>query len=282
MRVYGGFDGTEQLRAQRDIGAHATVLSGEIGNRSTNADNSYHVVTAARGALLDGVTLSGGFADGDGLRSFGGALIATYYSAMALRNVTFERNVAAHGGALFAWIWSSPHLLGCAFVANSAIGGPTSGGGGGAMLLSDGANATVRECTFASNLATRRGGAIFADYGTAPSIERCAFDGNSAGALGGALFADDRAARVASGTGFAVADSTFVANRAALLGGAACDYNEAQSTFSRCEFDANGAGEVQSYVVLSQVKWHIVYVARWATLHALPIQKSVISSAFTN
>src|SRR5215470_15422783 len=66
--IYGGFQGTETLRSQRNPTLHVTVLSGDIGTPGLTTDNSYHVVSAdatvTSASQLDGFTISGGNADG--------------------------------------------------------------------------------------------------------------------------------------------------------------------------------------------------------------------------
>ncbi len=66
--IYGGFNGTETLRSQRNSVANVTILSGDIGTAGVSNDNSLHVVTAGAtvtdSGVLDGFTISGGQADG--------------------------------------------------------------------------------------------------------------------------------------------------------------------------------------------------------------------------
>ncbi len=77
VAVYGGFAGTETARNQRNPAANVTILSGDIDNNDSqtpiitdlttvtgNTTNSYHVVTGATGATLDGFTITAGNANG--------------------------------------------------------------------------------------------------------------------------------------------------------------------------------------------------------------------------
>ena len=48
VAIYGGFDGTETTRGERDPSVNVTILSGDIGTPRLFGDNSFHVVTAAR------------------------------------------------------------------------------------------------------------------------------------------------------------------------------------------------------------------------------------------
>jgi hypothetical protein len=59
VKYYGGFTGTESNIAQRSLTAKATVLTGERGKPGID-DNSYTVVTGAKGALFDGFTVRAG------------------------------------------------------------------------------------------------------------------------------------------------------------------------------------------------------------------------------
>ncbi len=62
VALYGGFTGNETSLIQRDIKKNVTVLSGNIGDKTTNVDNSYHVVVGADNARLDGFTIKDGCA----------------------------------------------------------------------------------------------------------------------------------------------------------------------------------------------------------------------------
>jgi len=68
VAIYGGFAGSDNLTASRDVTAYPTVLSGDIGLPNDIIDNSYHVV-AADGvnatAILDGFTITDGNASGN-------------------------------------------------------------------------------------------------------------------------------------------------------------------------------------------------------------------------
>lgn len=50
VELYGGFDGSEASVNARDIAAHPTVLSGDLGTPGDASDNAYHVLRAELGA----------------------------------------------------------------------------------------------------------------------------------------------------------------------------------------------------------------------------------------
>ena len=62
VALYGGFAGTESRLDQRDVLHAVSILSGDLGRRQTPGDNSYHVVTGADNAVLDGFQITGGYA----------------------------------------------------------------------------------------------------------------------------------------------------------------------------------------------------------------------------
>jgi hypothetical protein len=140
VALYGGFTGVETQRAQRDWVAHATILSGDVGQDDVFGNpvwwqgwnivtaNSAHVVTGngvGPTALLDGFTVAQGSTGPTGTPAgspdmYGGGLYLVGASP-TVRNCRFWRNLAAfgHGGAIYASN-SSPHVEGCQFVENWA------------------------------------------------------------------------------------------------------------------------------------------------------------------
>ncbi len=171
--VYGGFDGTETSPDQRNPVGNVTILSGDIDNNDVNTDgnkiaetssnivgnNSYHVVTGASGATLDGFTVTAGNADGvdcPGTGCGGGMLNSNTFPTVT--NVTFSGNAAASGGGMFNWTGTLPY------------NGPT-----------------IMNVTFSGNSATLNGGGMYNEL-SRPKITNVTFSGNSAGGNGGGMF----------------------------------------------------------------------------------------------
>ena len=175
VAIYGGFAGTEILRAQRDWTAHQTVLSGDIGVPEDSSDNAYHVVTGSgtdATAVLDGFTITGGAAEGELWDRSGGGMLNEAGSP-TLSNVVFSGNFAlAHGGGMFN-LQSSPALTRVAFSDNV-----TEGTGGG-MSNGDGSNPTLTYVSFTGNLTYGNGGGM-ANHTSHPTLLHVTFTGNSA------------------------------------------------------------------------------------------------------
>jgi predicted outer membrane repeat protein len=169
--LYGGFDGTETTRSERDWSQHKTVLTG-------GANHVLYARSVGGSTVLDGVTVSGGDADGSsdpsggradgggGLYCDGRAIYGNFSGGCSptLRNVIFEDNTAdGDGGALYL-----------------------DGSGGG---LSS-ANPALYGVTFRNNTAAGRGGAMYnngEEGNSSPVLSNVVFAENSAG-QGGALF----------------------------------------------------------------------------------------------
>ncbi|MCA9294631.1 MAG: right-handed parallel beta-helix repeat-containing protein [Phycisphaerales bacterium] len=233
VSVYGGFNGTETARNQRDWQVNVTTLSGDIGQDDQYApvyqrmgSNSGHVLVGSNvdaTAELDGFVIGygaigppGTFSNdplmhGSGLYCFGGA--------PTVRNCTFRYNQAAFlaGGAILLYDTDAT-IENCRFEYNSVH--INSGGGiysGGASSL------TLTDCVFVGNNCTSAtpdalGGGLY-HQGTGPiTISRCTFDSNrvtpfynNSPAYGGG---------VAVFTGqTTVTDTTFINNKAGYGGG---------------------------------------------------------------
>jgi hypothetical protein len=164
IAIRGGYRGLSEGGDpdDRDIDLFETVLSGEIGAEGVE-DNSYHVVVGNETdptAILDGFTVTRGFANGGGVDRRGAGM----YNAAG-----------------------SPTVTRCTFTENTAFG---VGAGGGGMLNAAASNPTVIDCTFSANSAENTlsgvdftlrafGGAMFNSEGSNPTVVNCRFDGNS-------------------------------------------------------------------------------------------------------
>ena len=172
VRVLGGFRGDESDDRHRDPVAFETVLSGEVGTpeRSDNAYTVVRLTSAGDATVVDGFTITGGYADGAGgsadpRRAGGGALV----------------DLLRPGHA------AAPRFVDCVFAANYARDG-------GGVYVSGRAGAaapTFEACTFRDNEADLDGGAVYVDgrrHGEAsPVLTDCRFEGNVAN-YGGAVF----------------------------------------------------------------------------------------------
>ena len=113
VSVYGGFNGTETSINQRSYPLKDTILSGNIGDKSTNTDNSYHVISLdVEHVVLDGLIIEGGYATNDNVSNyttcptcFGGAVYDGCFQMEPREQVrlfanqcTFRNNTAISGG----------------------------------------------------------------------------------------------------------------------------------------------------------------------------------------
>lgn len=249
--VYGGFDGTETSRNQRDPNANVTILSGDIDNDDLNADgnqiaelvsdiqgtNAYHVVTTlgASDIVVDGFTITAGSAFGSVLseQRGGGINCGSDASTDALINDTvFIGNQAeAAGGAMSRCNNTISNVL---FISNA------SDGPGGAAWLTSAAN--LRNVSFEFNAAAGNGGAL---WGVNLDIDQGRFAGNQASLDGGALY---------SLFNILVSNSEFSGNAATQMGGAmylategvldnvTVSGNRSDQAGGAIVFDSDGAG----------------------------------------
>jgi predicted outer membrane repeat protein len=221
VAVYGGFSGAETTRDQRNPVANITVLSGDIDNNDSqvpmitdlttvtgNLTNSYHVVTGADNATLDGFNITAGNADGNWVGSTGnggglynyladptlaniifignqasaGGGLSNTYSSPVLSFVTFDGNKATgFGGGMFNYSNSSPALINVSFINNLA----QEGGG----MANDHSNPILMDVTFSKNGLTYSGGegAGMNNYFSSPSLTNVTFRENSPAYFGGGM-----------------------------------------------------------------------------------------------
>jgi len=276
--VYGGFAGNETTRGQRDAASHVTTLSGEIGSALSLQDNVYHVVlvdaaaaavNVAGNTVLDGFTISGGYAEGTGLQRYGGGLLcdgqgfscnptlsnltfsgnhafrggglANYgtdgVASPAVKNVVFTNNEASNTGGAVLNVGtsgvSSPVLNSTTFVGNDA----PEGGAMGSTAVSGISDPQVSGSTFAGNGAAF-GGALYL-YAAGGSYNEVDFVDNSAIGFGGAVYITDGSYNRRSSPAFALV--RFVGNTSGNDGGAVYNNNVygRVPTFKHATFTSN-------------------------------------------
>ena len=207
IQIYGGFDGGEPYRWQRDPDQNVVVFTGDLqsddvqtngvtefvgGIRGTNASILFAISSASRRTILDGFTVTG-------YHNSGGAVSLDQRCEAVLRNIRFLGNQGRVGGALNTIPGCRPRIESCWFQGNEAEFG-------GAIFLGDERQNTkysrttslrIHDCTFIGNEATEEhGGAIFFESAAADSnssiefftnITNCRFLGNESQGNGGAI-----------------------------------------------------------------------------------------------
>jgi len=247
VKIYGGFDGTETARSQRDPSEHRSILSGDINGDDVDPDgdgiiessediageeNANHVLLLdgisrgpiTRSTVLDGVTVTAGDADGPFPESIGGGLLCDgddsgNACSPILRTVWFAGNRSSNDGGA---IYNSGLRGGAASprIAEAQFSGNAAGENGGALVnkgFDDGAsNPTITNTTFSNNTAVDDGGAVYNEIAS-PTMINVGFVDNSADRRGGAIGT--------LGGSPSIANAVFTGNSAVLDGGAI--YNEA-------------------------------------------------------
>jgi uncharacterized repeat protein (TIGR02543 family) len=175
VAVYGGFVGNEVSRNARNSAANVTILSGDIGTVGDSSDNAYHVVTGITGATLDGVTVSGGNANGDSFAATGGGMY-NENSSPTITNVTFSGNTAINGGGICNVVGSNPTITNATFSGNTA----TDNGGG--MYNNSGCSPVLTNVTFSGNSASI-GGGVYNHWYSGPTIRNSILWDNSGGEI---------------------------------------------------------------------------------------------------
>jgi len=162
-KLLGGFLGHESEPLERNWKKQLTILSGDIGVKKVQSDNSYSVIftkNVSAATVVDGFVITSGTASGAGTKGNPRRSGAGWYND-------------GSGG------YSNPTIRNCLFVNNY-------GRDGGALynLGSNGvANPIIEHCQFVNNHADIDGGAIFnnGSFGIcSPKIVNCLFEENEA------------------------------------------------------------------------------------------------------
>ncbi|RCK72025.1 MAG: Fibronectin type III domain protein [Anaerolineae bacterium] len=194
VAIYGGFNGTETSRDQRNWTANKTILSGDIDKNDTNTDgnfiaetaadingsNSYHVVTGSgtdNTAVLDGFIITAGQANQAVDPHYYGGGMYNNSGSPTLINLTFSGNLAYTAGGGMYNKSGSPTLTNVIFSGNRVNGGSNYGGG----MYNYSSSPTLTNVIFSGNMGngdySYGGGMYNANY-SSPKLTNVIFAGN--------------------------------------------------------------------------------------------------------
>jgi len=247
----GGYGGSGWPHPdERDLVAHETVLSGDLGGNdkavaclydmltdSSRLDNSYHVIVTSEAdstTVLDGFTITAGIAAGahEPDKSSCGGGIFNMRGSPTIRNCLIVGNASAfYGGGIYSSSSTAPTITNCTISGNWAQWW------GGGIYCDWNCDLIVTRCAVTGNGVEFRGGGLYCHTDGVLDVSNCIVSGNlaleSSLGQGGALYST--AARVN------LTHCTLVGNRAAVGDSLACD-----------SLDGGGRGQIR---VSSSILW---------------------------
>jgi predicted outer membrane repeat protein len=166
-----------------DFGGELTLRRIALANAS-DANTDGGAVYNGGTLILDGVHI----ADSKAVGWSGGAIFSASGSRLVVAGSTFSRNEAVNGGAIFAFNGVQLEMTDSTLNSNRATGQTAGSGWGGALLLWDGADATIERTFFINNRA-REGGALQSMFESSDLVvRRTAFlDNQAQNGSGGAI-----------------------------------------------------------------------------------------------
>ncbi len=247
VSIYGGFAGTEALLEERNLAANETVLSGDLSGNdapsfTNRTDNSYRVATVSAAALLEGLTVRGGY------DPFGTGAGVSVTAAATFERCVITDNYGQRGGGVHV-SGGTPAFrdsritgnhattnaggvgvyAGTTTLAGTRLEGNSSTTGGGLYVESA---VVLTDDVFSANAASTGGGIATGGVGVV-TADACTFTGNTSSSSG--------AGAALSGAS-TVRDSVFTGNSATAGGGAVYAYLSGTPRLERCVFTANTAG----------------------------------------
>ncbi len=177
VKIYGGFNGTETAFAERDVKSRVTILSGDIDENDSNDDsnfvaetwtdlqgaNAYHLMTATgtdATTILDGLTMTAGWAAGSGLDDEG-AVIVCDGASPSLNNLMVIGNHSNDRAA----------LRGCTSTVSASTFDSNYAGDVGAVATTA---TTWIDTVFINNRASSQGAVFYLSSGT-QTMTNCEF-----------------------------------------------------------------------------------------------------------
>ncbi len=185
LAIYGGFDGAETQRDERDWSNQVTIVDGNDSFRCFHVANGNDATVT-----LDGLTLTRGIpSDGENGPAIWNGLSGAYFGSLTVANCVITNNSGSikHGAVFNDW----GHLtaIDSTFANNTAVNK-------GGAIINYGHDLTLIRCLFSGNSANNGGAVSFPNTSGSPSATNhnvfvdCVFSNNAATMDGGALLTD--------------------------------------------------------------------------------------------
>ena len=254
VEILGGFPNTgDPGLGDRDWSAHVTTLSGNIGDQGLSTDNSYHVIfnnftsgsPLTSTAVLDGFTVTSGYASGIAPHCHGGGMY-NLYASPTVTNCIFSNNTAqrsnatsadSRGGGMYN-SYSAPSVTYCTFSGNEARSVNFSGQNCGGAMYNDQSTMTVSHCTFNNNTTPNSDedtyGGGMCNINMTITINDCTFSGNAA-CYGGGVYSSNSATTTNNCTFSANALDTYPGG----VNGSGMFLNACSGSVAHCDFTGN-------------------------------------------
>ncbi len=237
VKLYGGFNGTETQLSARNPVTNVTTMSGDLDGINGTSD-AYHVfITKARttACVVDGFTITSGWANGSGTTSFSGTTfdrsraggMYNNNGSLTIANCTFSNNTAGTLGGGMYNTTANPNISACTFINNTA-----SQNGGG--IFNDNSSPSISSSTFSTNIATISGGGLYNLNSVSLAISSCTFNGNTAYGNGGGMLNENSSP--------SITNCTFSINAASTGGGGLYNLNSSSPVIITCIFSGNTSG----------------------------------------
>lgn len=191
VNVYGGFAGTESSIDERENygqgEANETIFSGDLNGDdvgfTNNTENCYHVIyntTSINATYLDGVTVSGGNANGTGDHAKGGGMFNSSTSRPLLNHVILSGNSAVYGGGIYSYSSKVTHT-------NVIYNNNIADYGAGFCIQGGITETKLHNCIISGNKANVDGGGVFIETARFLPINTT-ITGNHADGNGGGIY----------------------------------------------------------------------------------------------
>ena len=241
IRIYGGFNGTEIMRSQRNFYTNPTYLTCEVPSKiaASGYVYCYEILDAADNSLIDGFIFiksqneilgananrrSRRLADTDSLSvskilsstaANGGSGIYSNSTTITVVNSIFYKLFSSgKGGAIYCiGLQGDDDTIKVPLIINVAFLGNRAAARGGAISGDVECNFICKYCIFDSNSCSKKGGAIYLDFNSDATFINSKFLNNYALESGGCLGEDGE-----SNTTF-IGDISFINNSAKWEGG---------------------------------------------------------------